>query len=359
LQKTVCAFGFFDLIGERSWVIRKGLEEAGFFVSFCRTEVQGFLPKIRDLKRKWQEMEASADVLYVVFPGHFLMPLAWWLARRRRIPIVFDAFLSLYDTEVRDRRRISIWNPKAWLFWFFDWFACALADIVLIDTEEQKEYFARQYHVSPQKILVIPVGSRPDLFTPVSSPRPDRPWTVRFYGSFIPLHGIETILHAAKELEGEGVMFEILGKGQTLPKMRALAEELALKNVHFLDPIPLDELPNYIRGADVCLGIFGQSAKAKRVIPTKVYEILACGKPLITARTPAIERVFRDREHLLCSEPGNPHDLAEKIRELKNEPALAGAIAASGHALSLEKFQPRRAVSALTEQLAQGMEGTR
>ena len=351
-MKTICAFGYFDLTGERSWVIRRGLEESGFAVTLCRTEERGFFPKIRDLRRKWKETKDSADALYVVFPGHFVMPIAWWISRKRRIPVVLDVFLSLYDTEVDDRRRISKWHPKAWIFWFVDWLACALADAVLIDTEEQKEFFVRRYRIDPGKILVVPVGSRPDFFFPDALPRPERLWTVRFYGSFIPLHGIETILQAAKELEGRDVQFEILGKGQTFDSMCALAEELRLKNLRFLPTVPLEKLREYILGADVCLGIFGTSAKAKRVIPTKAYEILACGKPLITGRTPAVERILNDGEHVLLSNLGDAHDLARKILALKTDPALAETIAKNGHDLFMNKFQPRQAVAALVKWLA-------
>jgi len=341
LQKTICAFGYFDLEGARSWVIRKGLTEAGFTVSLCRTEKEGFFPKIADLKRKWRECASSADAMYVVFPGHYLMPLAWRLTRRKKIPVILDAFLSLYDTEVNDRRRVAKWNPKAWFLFFIDWLACALADVILIDTEEQKQYFVRRFHARPEKILVIPVGSRTDLFGLSNEPRPERPWTVRFYGSFIPLHGIETILGAAKELENTDIRFEILGRGQTYPAMRALAERLKLTNVEFLDPVPLADLPAFIRGADVCLGIFGTSGKALRVIPTKAYDILCCGVPLITERSPAAERILRDREHALLTEPGNAHALAEAIRELQHNTSLAGHIASHGRALFEERFQPK------------------
>ena len=168
-MQTVCAFGCFDTEGARSWVIRKGLTDAGYTIAFCNTTARGFVGKKRDLTRRWRnladvgqrylcptENDARTNVgqeyscptaMYAVFPSHFLMPLAWRLARKKKIPIIFDAFLSLYDTEVHDRRRISAWNPKAWLLKCMDWLACKLADVILLDTEEHKAYFVRHYHV--------------------------------------------------------------------------------------------------------------------------------------------------------------------------------------------------------------------
>jgi len=346
MGETVCAFGYFDLEGARSWVIRKGLEEAGFAVTFCRTERRGFLPKIFDLRRRWREASISADALYAVFPGHYLMPLAWWLARKQKIPVIFDAFLSLYDTDVCDRRRLSKWHPKAWLLKFIDWLACRLADVILLDTEEHKQYFMGHYDLPAEKILVLPVGCRTDLFRPGPAQQNARP-LIRFYGTFIPLHGIETIIRAAKLLESEGVQFELLGKGQTYGAMRALAGELQMKNVRFLDPVPLAQLPAFNHGADICLGIFGTTSKALRVVPTKAYEIMNAGKPLITGRTPATERVLRDHEHAILIETGNPQALAQAIRELRLHPEIALRIAENGRRLSLEKWQPKTIVAPL------------
>ncbi len=346
MNKTVCAFGYFDLEGGRSWVIRKGLEESGCTVTLCRTEARGFWPKVRDLSQQWKTLKESADFLYVVFPGHYLMPLAWWLARRRQIPVILDIFISLYETEVEDRARISAWNPKAWMLWCIDWMACTLADVILIDTEEHRDFFVQRYRIAQKKFLVIPVGCRTDLFS-VQEKQPSESFRVRFHGSFIPLHGIETILRAAEELKNDGVGFELIGRGQTFLAMRSLAEKLSLTNVRFLDPIPLSEIPRFIADADVSLGIFGTGAKAQRVIPTKAFEVLAMGQPLITARSPASERVFRDRENTLLIAPGDAHDLAAKIRELKSNPQLAQTIAQNGRALFEEKFQPRTVVEPL------------
>lgn len=350
MKKTICAFGYFDLDGQRSWVIRKGLQEAGFDVSLCRTDARGFLPKLRGLLKQWKTIDAI-DALYVVFPGHYVMPLAWWLARKRKIPVILDVFISLYETEVEDRRRVSWWHPKAWFLWMADWLSCTLADVILIDTEEHRDFFVRRYRIPREKFLVIPVGCRTDLFTSRATGQQAEPFRVRFHGSFIPLHGIETILKAAGELQGEDIVFELAGKGQTFLAMQKLAEQWNLTNVRFVGMKKLEEIPDFIAGADVCLGIFGTGDKAQRVIPTKAYEIMAMGRPLITARSPATERVFRNRQDALLVRAGDPHDLAEKIRELKTHPDLAASIAQNGRTLFLEKFQPLMIVEPIVEWL--------
>ncbi len=357
-QRTILAIGHFDLEGGRSWVIRTGLEEAGWKVELCRTEKPGLLAKYADLwtqwKRRWSQQKI--DALYVPFSGHYLLPLAWWIARSQKIPLVFDAFLSLYDTEVEDRCRLSRFDPRAWALWCTDWLCCRLCDVVLLDTEEHRAYFVRRYGSAADKIFVLPIGCRTDLFHPMKVPEKVSPaFRVTFHGTFIPLQGIDVILGAARILQEEhqDIFFEIIGRGQTYDSMRALTAEYALTNVAFIGAIPMAELPGRIAQADICLGIFGTTQKALRVIPNKAYEVLACGKPLLTADTPAIRRLLTDRQTAVFSAPGDAADLAAKILLLKHNPVLREKIAAQGHALFLEKCSPHAIVAPLCAWLRQ------
>ncbi|MFA6039755.1 MAG: glycosyltransferase family 4 protein [Candidatus Peribacteraceae bacterium] len=363
---TVCAFGHFDLEGGRSWVIRTGLLEHGCNVVLCRTEAKGFLRKYRDLWRRWHALAVRVDVLYLVFLGHYLSPLAWFLAKRRNIPFIADAFLSLYDTEVFDRRRVSRFHPRAWILWFVDWLTCRLADVVLLDTEEHVDYFVRTFRIPREKFLVLPIGSRTDIFRPLEKSHEAGVTTtnnthslppqgeglgmrdggggfiVEFHGTFIPLQGIETILAAAKELQAreEDVRFLLIGKGQTYPHAESLVREWGLMNVTLAGHRDMAELPRIIADADVCLGVFGTTSKALRIIPTKAYEILLCGKPLVTAATPASERVLEDGEQALLVPPGDGHALAEALLRLKRDTGLRSRIAENGRKLAETAFSP-------------------
>ncbi|MSR87473.1 glycosyltransferase [Candidatus Peribacteria bacterium] len=363
---TIVAFGNFDLEGARSWVIRTGLSGAGYTVALCRTEVPGFFGKYRDLMRRWnsatQASQSPVAAIYVVFLGHYLMPLAWWLGKKSKIPVIFDAFLSLHDTEVFDRRRVSRFSPKAWLLWFTDWLGCALADVVLLDTEEHKDYFVKTYGVDPAKILVLPVGCRSDLFIqggghtarqpqagmPALSQKNDGLFHVEFHGTYIPLQGTDIILIAARELQkrGENIQFTLIGT-QMEQALMPRANEWGLTNIRFHRSVTIDKLPQFIHDADVCLGIFGTTKKADRVIPNKAYEVISCGKPLITGNTTAARRVLRNKEQVLFCGCGEAGELADAIMQLKNDAALRQTIADGGLALSQSQFTPAKIVEPL------------
>lgn len=323
----IIAFGYHDQQSPRHWSVCRALQEEGYDIIKCHTEVRGLFGKYCDLWKKYrgEVLGSRYQVLgvLVTFPGHYIMPLAWSLTRFPRRKLIFDAFISLYDTNVSDRRRVSRWHPHAWLWYVVDFISCHLADEILIDTEEHKKYFVSAFKLHPKKIRVIYLASRPDLFflkpTTYHLP-PKTSFDILFYGSYIPLHGIEHILHAAAILQDHApqIHFTIVGSGQEKNVMQALAERLHLRHVIFLPSVPLHGLPSLIHSTDLCLGIFGTSGKAQCVIPHKVLDAVACGVPVITADTPAVRERFTDGKGVFLCKAGDPHDLARTILRIEH-----------------------------------------
>ena len=353
---TICVFGFDERDeGGRTWAIRTGLVENGVTVRLCRTNVKGFLAKWRDLYRKWSLLEGDIHAVYVVFMGSYLMPLVWYLARRRGSRIILDMLISQYDTEVGDRKRLSRFSPRAWFLWFVDLSACHLADAIVVDTIAHRDFFASRFFVNPKRIIVAPIGCRADLFAPSKNPKKlGDECIVEFHGTFIPLQGIEYIVEAAKILQDkrENIRFVFVGTGQTFAETERQVEEFHLSNIDLLGRKPPGDIPRYVAESDICLGIFGKTEKALRVIPNKVYECLSAGKPIITERSPAALEVLRDREEVCMVEPGDPKDIADKILELKNNPVLRAHIGERARAAALDIFSPRSIAKHLVDWLA-------
>ena len=81
--------------------------------------------------------------------------------------------------------------------------------------------------------------------------------------------------------------------------------------------------------ADVCLGVFGTSGKAARVVPNKVYDALAAGRPLVTEDSRAARELLTDGRDALLVPAGDSADLAAALRRLGDydERARLGAAA--------------------------------
>jgi glycosyltransferase involved in cell wall biosynthesis len=193
------------------------------------------------------------------------------------------------------------------------------ADLVVADTAAHARYLVELTGV--RSIEVCFVGAEEQLFRP--GYRPEGPFTALFIGKLIPLHGLETILAAAR-LEPQ-LRFRVIGSGQLDP---LLADRPA--NVEHVPWVAYERLPNELHRASCALGIFGTSDKAGRVIPNKAFQALACGTPLVTADTPAARELLRDGDSALLVPPGNAEALAAELRRLAAEPELAQALSARG-----------------------------
>jgi glycosyltransferase involved in cell wall biosynthesis len=340
----ICYFGFYFPWNIRNLVIRKGLEHHGIQVVECRASP--YLKRSEIFRALWQEfcrIEGKLDAIVVAESNQLAVPLARYFATTRGITLVFDPLYSLYDTNVLDRRLIREGSLEARRYFWLDKISMALADYLLADTEQHRDYYVSAFKIDRDKIFVAPVGADETLFHP-------RPYTktgefsVVFWGKFIPLHGIEYILEATKILRDNDVEIELdlIGSGQTFEEMVALADRLGLTRVNFIGFVQLNELPMLMAKADVCLGIFGQSEKAKRVVACKVYAGLAMRKPVITGDSPAIRALFEHRQHLYSVPMANAQALAEGITELQRDTILRGRIAHQGHELFCAQYTTKK-----------------
>jgi glycosyltransferase involved in cell wall biosynthesis len=254
------------------------------------------------------------DALIVGYPGHFDLPAAKRAARRR--PVVFNPLVSLADTLVEDRARFRRGSIAARLLERVDRSAFRGADLVVADTEEDAKLFR---DLGARRVEVCLVGAEERLFQP--GWQMHEPFTALFVGKLIPLHGIETVLAAAR-LAPE-IQFRVIGSGQL---ERVL--EGRPPNVDWIRWVEYPQLPRHLRTCGCALGIFGTTAKAQRVIPNKVFQALACGAPVITANTPAIHELGDDA--LLLVPPGDAQALADAVRLLARDGALRAKLSAVG-----------------------------
>jgi glycosyltransferase involved in cell wall biosynthesis len=228
--------------------------------------------------------------------------------------------VTLTDTLVEDRELVSPGSPASSAIAWLDRRALKLADLVMVDTEENADYITSRFGIDRAQIIVFPVGVDCHIFHPAGQPEHGaREWLdVLFYGKFIPLHGVETIVRAAHIVEREhpGVRFELIGRGQDYKAARRLAASLGTQSIKWTDWLPYEALGARLREADVALGVFSAGTKAARVIPNKVHQALACGVPLVTRRSPAIERLLQDGESAFLVPPDDPEALARALLRL-------------------------------------------
>ena len=301
-------------------------------------------------------------VLYIPYPAPLLL---WWLSfvpRRLRSHCVVDAYVSIWDSMYRDRgghgRDRSIVSRV--VHWF-EGRALRAADLVLVDTEANERQMALDFSLEPMRVKSVPLAIEEAVFLSVPLLHGDvlRRVRVLFVGTMIPLHGVDVVLDAARLLRNDRrIEFRLVGDGQQAHLIEdAIAEydpELFSWRRGWCD---IRIIASEIRKADICLGVFGGSGKAARVLPFKLYMYLAAGRAVISqadlsvpagAPMPPIEGV----------EPAQGYELANAIVRLVNDPTRLSKLGLSSREYYLHWLSHSRLRNVWSE-LAQSFESTK
>jgi len=118
---------------------------------------------------------------------------------------------------------------------------------------------------------------------------------------------------------------------------RKLAE---LPNVHLLGAQPHRKLASYIRGFDVCIVPYVNSPYTQTVVPTKINEYLAVGKPVVSTALPAVSD-FNERHQVLLTTGNQPEDFLRAIEQALQSPNNSAAVARRREVASLSDWQAR------------------
>ena len=334
----MCVYGHHEFDYPRNRLNIMLIEKCGWKVIHCHSRIS--FP-FRHISLLWQLVLCiqKVQLVYITEGGHRLVPLAKAICILFRRKIIFDPFISRYNTRVQDRKLYSEKHLQAFICKWQDWSACKCSDFLFFDTYEHKEYFYSNYKLKvPWAILPVMVDETVFRMKEMSVKRNEE-FHVLFYGTYIPLHGIQYILEAAKFLKPyEYVKISLIGNGQEYNNMISLSKELFLDNVTFMDIMDYAELVEHIKLADVCLGIFDDGIKASQVVPNKIVQCAAMGKCIITRESNAIKRFFDHKKNILLVKEANSKHLSDTILELSNNVKLVQTIGRESRKLFEQKF---------------------
>jgi glycosyltransferase involved in cell wall biosynthesis len=226
------------------------------------------------------------------------------------------------------------------------------SDVLLLDTDAHVSYFQDTFGIPEEKLFKIYASADTSVFYPRKRRERNGVFQVLFWGKYTPLHGIEHIVGAAERLRNQGeIRFVFIGRGQLYQPIRKLVRDKDLHNIHFIEWVDYEALPDHIQAADVCLGIFSTSAKANRVVPNKIFQAMAMGKPVISGKTDAVEDCLTHKGNIFLCKPGNPASLSEAIMTLKSDPALKKRIGVKALQTFEEDLSDKAAIDALKKAL--------
>jgi glycosyltransferase involved in cell wall biosynthesis len=339
----------------RTRVLMAGLRELGVDVVEChrplweltRHKAGSFLsakglPKIAgQVLSAWasiaftQRRFGGVDAVVAGYPHQPDALPAAVFARGRRVPLVADAMISMSDTLAGDRARVGALTGRALAA--LDTATLRVADVVIVDTDAHAGYYAERFGVAPGRMGVARLGAETEVFKP--APPPAGTPRALFYGKLAPLHGLDTLLEAARVPGTPPV--RLIGGGQL---DEWLDTELARERPAGFEHVPWIEherLGEELAQAGICLGVFGRSEKAARVVPNKVYHAMCVGRPVITADTPAAREVLEHERNALLVPAGDAQALAAAMIRLADDEGLRVSLGEAARRRFLEVADQR------------------
>jgi glycosyltransferase involved in cell wall biosynthesis len=264
-------------------------------------------------------------------------------------PKIFDEFINTHDYLISEHKKLSEGSFFIKVLDVHMRWIIGRCNHILTDTPAHAKLSSQIYNVKSSKFLVVPVGTDEAIFRPQPK-RVNKRFTVLFYGTMLPLHGMEFILDAVKILKQNNQLLDtkiVLIGGRGNSKMQTLLqgfiEENSLKkNIKLIDWVDYQKLPQHIAAADICLGgPFGATGQASRVVTGKTYQFLAMAKPTIIGQIDGVPE-FKDKINCLLVQRGNAASLAEAIAWASNHQKELTAISRAGRKLYEEEFSLKK-----------------
>lgn len=255
------------------------------------------------------------DSIFIGFAPQLILPLFKWKMKNKEI--VIDFFISVYDTLVFDRRKFKEKSICGRLCKWLDTKCIHAANSVIADTKAHADYFSNEFEVERSKINVLYLKADDSIYYKrecVKAEKIKDKFVVLYFGSILPLQGVEVVLEAIDILaDQKDVYFYVIGptgKFDNIP---------IHDNVEYIEWLPQETLAEYIAQADLCLaGHFNAEInKAKRTIPGKAYIYEAMDKPMILGDNQATRELYSDDNKHFFVTMGNAKELADKILSVK------------------------------------------
>lgn len=306
-----------------------------------------FYKILRLLDSAYSLIKLSISDLVYISPMADLTIFEILVVKAFKKPVVGEFYISWYDTLINDRKTISPGTHKARLRLNKDReFVEICTHIIFLNASERSYYLKVLNKVeSAEKSILIPLAT--ERKEKASSPYANDQtsvFTACWWGTYIPLHGLEKIIEAASIVKESGLEFKFYLFGSSDEKSKPYQKQIV--DLELDENVIIDNSKKFsdrsleyflIENCDLAFGNFGDSEKAKTVMVNKVVEAVSMGLPVLSQETAALKEYFRDGESIsfCCS---NPRDIAEMLIELSKDKLKLMHIADQGYKLYLNRF---------------------
>jgi glycosyltransferase involved in cell wall biosynthesis len=260
----------------------------------------------------------------VIYRRHSLFVSDYFIGRLFHIPSVKEVNGILFDETVITKRadkmvlRVIDWAER---------FGMVRADKIIVVTSRLRELLKQEYRVPEDKIVVITNGANTDLFKPMDMAQARKELGldqdadyVCFVGRLQLWQGVEYLIKSLPMIIEQCPKTQLLvvGEGPIQQDLANLAKSLGVgEKVKFTGAVPYSKVPLYMNAGNVC-SLLKVDVKSG-LSPLKLYEYMACGKPIVATRVEGLDIIEKNNFGLLVDREDSQQVAQAFSKLLKNE----------------------------------------
>ena len=330
------------------WELAKNLSKMGHEVhvmTYEDTKVEGAVTHTMKAREKYRFdflfklthlvsilrviMVSNPDIIYTRNVSFALLGLLIKRIKNTKLVLELNGLFS-EDWKSEKKSYVDIKN----IVWsYLEIFVAKKADAIIAVSPGIKDILIEK-GIDKDKIIVIPNGANTDIFKPINSLATKELQAqynigkgdniVIFVGNMMLWHGVEYLIKSAPSILKifPNTKFLIVGNGPIKEELISMVEKMGISaNFIFTGTVPYEQIPLFINMADLCVAPFIRARNERMGLsPIKIYEYLACGKPVVASDIKGIGDLLRNSNAGIAVTPEDPVELANAIiKLLKNE----------------------------------------
>lgn len=252
------------------------------------------------------------DLYFLTFRGYEMLPFVRLITLGK--PLIFDEFINFIEWAIYEHHKIKENSLIAKILYGFYRFWLNSTNLITTDTMSHAKYSSKLMNIPLEKYVPLIVSTDEQTFDGVEESKIGKTdiFKVFYYGSMLPLHGVEIVIETMKLLKKHKIELTLIGGKQHVGELVKGAKLDGVK-INYKTWVPFEKLPIYMNQADLCLGgPFGGTVQSQFVITGKTYQFLQMGKPVVVGKNQESD-LFTNKKDSLVIEQANPQALAEAI----------------------------------------------
>lgn len=287
------------------------------------------------------------DVIITSSPTFFSIFSGYWYSLRKKARFVLEIRdlwpAAMIELGVMKKGYITNALEKMELFFY------RKSKKLIMVTKSFKENVVSR-GIDSSKVHVITNGVEQELFYPKEKNKEimeEYDLKNKFVVSYVGAHGISqnlnTILKVAKALEKEkDIQFLFIGEGAEKDKLMQIVVEQEINNVTFFDAQPKEMIPEFYSISDISLIPLKNIELFKTFIPSKMFEIMACGIPIVASLEGEAAEILKESQAAVVVRPDTPTEITQAILKLKNDKSLLETYKKNGPAFVEQHYSRRK-----------------